>query len=100
MATPVGAETPGQTTPANRHAKLTAVKRASSVNADIWARIDALSPSAEAGADRVDAFVAQVRAEIRTEREREVERARLIAMTNATPAGDAPRIGPDTVPIE
>ena len=36
----------------------------------------------------------QVRSELRAEKEREAERARVIAMTNAMPASDAPRVGP------
>jgi HK97 family phage prohead protease len=53
-----------------------------------------------ADAAEVDQFIAQVRAEVRAEKARAAERARLIAMTNGTPAGDAPRVGPDMVPVE
>jgi hypothetical protein len=50
--------------------------------------------------DRVDAFVAQVRAELRAEREREIERQRLIDRTYAKPQGDAPQVGPGMEPVE
>jgi hypothetical protein len=51
-------------------------------------------------AAEVDTFIAQVRAEVRAERAQRAERQRLIERTNATPAGDAPRVGPGIVPIE
>jgi HK97 family phage prohead protease len=65
-------------------------------------RIDALAPPAreESNPDRVDRFVAEVRAELRAGRAREAERHRLIERTNATSQGDAPRVGEDMTPIE
>jgi len=85
---------------ANAFTGLVSIKSASP-NVDVWAKLDALSPAAKsAGPDRVDEFVAQVGAEFQVQRARRAERQRLIEMTNATPAGDAPRVGPGMEPVE